>query len=149
MMRALLVLLALGGFEAAFAHPHGGCGYEFHGTGYSRPGAYVRYIGYGWRSGARPYWHHPYYRRYAYMRPYLYSRLRSYGYLPYDGYCGSFYSYYPAYVGVAPVYTRLGVALTLGGREFDGPAAAAPGDRDGLPRARTELVGKRFLAKAP
>ncbi len=146
-MRALFALVLL----AALASPAsaedaygGGYGYRGHGHG----------GGYGCRDRAwqRPYWHHPYYARFGYQRPYLYYRqLRYFGYVPYVsgpfgqgmfGGCGGgafYYTYYPAYVSVAPIYSRLGVALTL-----DDPVFSRR-DRDGLPRARKEVVGSRFL----
>jgi hypothetical protein len=98
----------------------------------------------------RPYWHHPYYARFGYQRPYLYYRqLRSFGYAGYmsrpfsggfDGGCGGaiYYTYYPAYVTVAPLYSRLSVVLSLD------DMTSIKTDRDGLPRARTEPVGSRF-----
>jgi hypothetical protein len=130
-MRALLGLVLLA--SVASAHDCG-CGYGSYGGG-----------GYGYRSWRRPYWHHPYYARFGYQRPYLYYRqLRSFGYVPYayGGYggFGGYYTYYPAYISVAPIYSRLGVALTL-----DDPVFSKPSDKDGLPRARTAPVGSRFL----
>lgn len=157
-MRALFALLLL----AALAAPSHACdgwgspGYRGYGYGGYRYG----YRGYGYRGFrdrgySQPYWHHPYYARFGFQRPYLfYRQLRSFGYrgymsAPYApgffGGCGGaiYYTYYPAYITVAPVYTRLSVALTLD----DMPSGTR--DRDGLPRARTKPVGSRFLADAP
>lgn len=140
-MRALIVLVLLASVASARDWCRGGCGYR---------GGYAS-RGYSLRSWQRPYWHHPYYARFGYQRPYLYYRqLRYYGYVPYAGGfgpqvyggCGggAFYdTYYPAYVTVAPIYSRLGVALTL-----DDPVFTKR-DPDGLPRARTAPVGNRFL----
>jgi len=137
-MRALFFALLL---LAAFATPSPAC------DGWGG--------GYGYRF--RPYWHHPYYARFGYQRPYLYYRqLRSFGYVPYlsgpfgtgmFGGCGGasfyYYTYYPAYVSVAPIYSRLGTALSLDDTVF------SRRDRDGLPRARTKPVGSRFLGDIP
>lgn len=152
-MRALFAFLLLG----ALAAPSHAC--DSWGGGY-RAGYGYGYRSYGWRGVgyrgyARPYWHHPYYARFGYQRPYLYYRqLRSFGYMGYmsapyawGGYggCGSpyYYTYYPAYVSVAPVYSRLSVTLTID------DMTRAKRDQDGLPRARTKPVGSRFLADAP
>jgi hypothetical protein len=157
-MRTLLALLLLGALAPpALAHDcccQGGYGYGGYRYGGGYRGGYrygYRYYG-GYRHGyggwRRPYWHHPYYARFGYQRPYLYYRqLRYFGYSPYAtwGGCGGwYYSYYPAFVSVAPVYSRLGVALTI-----DDPAFSKGGDPDGLPRARKEPVGSRFLGDAP
>jgi hypothetical protein len=129
-MRALLALLLLGALAApaAQACDHG-YGYRYYRSGYHRPYRH-----------ARPYWHHPYYARFGYQRPYLYYRqLRTFGYAAWYGDCGfGYYTYYSPYVAVAPVYSRLGVALTLSDPVF-------AGDPDGLPRSRTGPVGSRFL----
>jgi len=134
-MRALLALSLL----AALAAPSSACDGWSYGRGY-----------------ARPYWHHPYYARFGYQRPYLfYRQLRSFGYAgylsgPYGGGmyggCGGgyyYYTYYPRYISVAPLYTRLSVVLTLDGTAF------SKRDRDGLPRSRKGPVGSRFLADLP
>lgn len=150
-MRALFALVLL----AALAAPAAADGCDtyrgWYGRTYAYPGGYGYRGGYGHRHRGwqRPYWHHPYYARFGYQRPYLYYRqLRYFGYQGYvspmwggfGGYGGFYYTYYPAYVGVAPVYSRLGVALTL-----DDAVFAKGGDPDGLPRARTGPVGSRFL----
>jgi len=152
-MRVLFALLLLG----ALAAPSHACeSYGWRGYGYRSYGGYRShgYRSYGYRSYAQPYWHHPYYARFGYQRPYLfYRQLRSFGYrgyvsAPYAwgsyGGCGGpiYYTYYPAYITVAPVYTRLSIALTLD----DMPSAKR--DQDGLPRARTKPVGNRFLVDA-
>jgi hypothetical protein len=140
-MRALFGLLLL----AALAAPSQACD----GWGGSR--GHAGYRAYGYRGYARPYWHHPYYARFGYQRPYLYYRqLRSFGYVGYMGQpygqgfhggCGGpfYYTYYPAYVTVAPLFTRLSVAITLD------DMTSGKADKDGLPRPRTERVGSRFL----
>jgi hypothetical protein len=137
-MRALFGLLLL----AALAAPSDAC--ETWGRGYRSHYGYRGYSG-------RPYWHHPYYARFGYQRPYLfYRQLRYFGYRGYmsapyaQGYyggCGGpiYYTYYPAYVTVAPLYSRLSVALTID------DLTSRKTDRDGLPRARTGPVGSRFL----
>ena len=94
----------------------------------------------------RPYWHHPYYlRRFGGLRPYQYYRMHRYGGYGYGGvgygWGGGFNLYYPPAVAIAPIYSRLSVVLTLDDAVFDGPLP----DRDGLPRSREGLVGKRFL----
>ena len=134
-MRALFALLLL----AALATPSDACD-NWGGRG-----------SYGYRSYARPYWHHPYYARFGYQRPYLYYRqLRSFGYAGYwgspyaggyHGGCGgpAYYTYYPAYVSVAPLYSRLSVVLTID------DMTARKTDKDGLPRPRSKPVGSRFL----
>ncbi len=155
-MRALLALVLF----VSLASAHDWCG--GYGGAYGYRGGYGYGRGYGYRSWQRPYWHHPYYARFGYQRPYLYYRqLRTFGYVPYvNGRCGmqvyggfggygayggygAFYTYYPAYVTVAPVYSRLGVALTLDDSVF------TKRDPDGLPRARTAPVGNRFLGDIP
>jgi len=94
----------------------------------------------------RPYWHHPYYlRRFGGLRPYQYYRVHGYGGYGHGGYGygwgGGFNLYYPPAVAIAPIYSRLSVVLTMDDAVFDGPVP----DRDGLPRSREGLVGKRFL----
>jgi len=139
-MRAFFALVLLGAL-AAPASAHDGCTtYRgWYGRTYAYPACRHR-------ASQRPYWHHPYYARFGYQRPYLYDRqLRYYGYgPPMWGGCGGGglyrYAYYPAYVSVAPVYSRLGVALTLDDAVF------SRRDPDGLPHARTEPVGSRFLS---
>jgi hypothetical protein len=145
-MRALFALLLLGAL-AAPASAQDWCGggyggYGYRGHGYRGHG----YRAYGCRGWQRPYWHHPYYARFGYQRPYLfYRQLRCFGYAGYasPAYAspiwGGYYTYYPAFVPVAPIYSRLGVALTIDDAVFTGR------DRDGLPRARTTPVGSRFL----
>jgi hypothetical protein len=140
-MRALFALVLLG----ALAAPSHAC--DTWGGGWGGHRAHHGYRGYH----ARPYWHHPYYARFGYQRPYLYYRqLRYFGYRGYVsqpyasgfyGGCGGpiYYTYYPAYVTVAPLYSRLSVVLTID----DMPSRTT--DQDGLPRARTEPVGSRFL----
>lgn len=154
-MRALFALVLLAALAApSSAHDCGGYGYGGYGGGYGHSYGYRGYRGYRYRGWEQPYWHHPYYARFGYQRPYLYYRqLRTFGYVPYVGGpfgsgmwggCGgggAFYdSYYPAYVSVAPIYSRLGVALTLDDSVF------SRRDPDGLPRVRTEPVGSRFLS---
>ena len=137
-------------------------------------GAYGRVSsgrGRGGRYEKPPYWKHPYYlRRFAGMRPYQYYRAaRYFGYAPYtrrygvgaryglgrgyDRYGGygsyggyGYFTYYPRMIAVAPIYSRLGTALSIDGGDFDGPAAGRPADADGLPRPRKSLVGSRFLS---
>jgi hypothetical protein len=135
-MRTFFALLLL----AALAVPSSACEWGHGGYRYS-----------AYRGWSQPYWHHPYYARFGFQRPYLYYRqLRSFGYAGYlsgpfvtgmFGGCGGayFYTYYPAYVSVAPIYSRLGVALSLEDTVF------SRRDRDGLPRPRTKPVGSRFL----
>jgi hypothetical protein len=144
-MRALFALVLLGALAAPAVAQDCGCYQGWYGRTY----AYPRFAGCrrGWQ---QPYWHHPYYARFGYQRPYLYYRqLRYFGYAGYmspmwGGYGGyGYYTYYPAYVSVAPIYSRLGVALTLDDVTF------SKGDADGLPRSRTGPVGSRFLADAP
>ncbi len=152
-MRALFALVLLGAL-AAPAAAHDDC--RTYRGWYGRTYAYPRF------NCRRPYWHHRYYARFGYQRPYLYYRqLRTYTYgFPAWGGCGGGafrygngygyggydncygYGYYPAYVSVAPVYSRLGTALTLDDAVFSRP------DADGLPRARTAPVGARFLVDA-
>jgi len=148
-MRALFALVLLGAL-AAPALSHDDCR------------AYRGWFGRTYSYPRRTYCH-PYYARYGYQRPYLYYRqLRTYGYgLPrwggcggggFSGYgyghgygygCGYGYNfYYPSFVSVAPVYSRLGTALTLDDAVFSRP------DADGLPRPRTAPVGSRFLIDA-
>jgi hypothetical protein len=153
-MRAFFALVLLGALAApSSAHEWGG-GYGYRGYRHDGGYGYRGYRGYRYRAPEQPYWHHPYYARFGYQRPYLYYRqLRTFGYVPYAsgpfgssmwGGCGGggaySYTYYPAYVSVAPIYSRLGVALTL-----DDPVFSKR-DPDGLPRARTEPVGGRFLS---
>jgi hypothetical protein len=159
-MRKLLALLILAAVAApALAHDYGYRGHRFRGVGFRHHFGY-RYFGFrGYDRGdphaiharvarfhqffghsGRPYWHHPYYlRRYGGLRPYHHYRLYGYGH----GGCGwgGYNLYYPPAVAIAPIYSRLGVVLTLDDAVFDGPAA----DHDGLPRSREGLVGKRFL----
>ena len=157
-MRALFALVLLGALAApAAAQGSCDCYRGGYGRSYGYPGYGHRYGGYGYRGyrgyvyrgWQQPYWHHPYYARFGYQRPYLYYRqLRYFGYQGYmspmwGGYGGGYYySYYPAFVSVSPIYSRLGVALTLEDAVF------SKGDPDGLPRARTGPVGSRFLADA-
>jgi len=181
MKRWLLALAVVGSLGAlADAAPWGGYGYgpRFGFRGYqcgpvgaawayrSAPWSGPRYSAYqsvGGYYGNRPYWFHPYYARFGFMRPYQYYRvLRTFGPGAFHGTgwgagwgwgggCGGgayYFSYYPAAISVAPIYSRLGVALTLDGWEFDGPRPAPAGDADGLPRERTTLVGSRFLVDA-
>ena len=147
-MRAVFALVLLGALAApSFAHECGGYGYREYGyRNYGGGYGYRGYRGYRSRGWEKPYWHHPYYARFGYQRPYLYYRqLRYYGSgFPMWGGCGgggSYYGYYPAFVSVAPIYSRLGVALTL-----DDSVFSQRRDPDGLPRARTEPVGSRFLS---
>ena len=154
-MRALFALVLLAALAApSSAHEcdgYRGYGYRSHGGAYG----YRGYRGYRYRGWEQPYWHHPYYARFGYQRPYLYYRqLRTFGYVPYVsgpfgssmwGGCGGggalYYTYYPAFVSVAPIYSRLGVALTL-----DDSVFSTRRDPDGVPHARTEPVGSRFLS---
>ena len=170
-MRRLLALLIL----AAVAAPslaggyYGYRGARFRGFGFRRLGfsrydpgdphrTYARLARFHQFFGhsGRPYWHHPYYlRRFGGLRPYRYYRMRDYGGYGYGGYGhggyghggygygwgGGFNLYYPPAVAIAPIYSRLSVVLTLDDAVFDGPLP----DRDGLPRSREGLVGKRFL----
>jgi hypothetical protein len=103
----------------------------------------------------RPYWHHPYYlRRFGGLRPYQHYRMHRYGgygcgrygYGGHEwggyGWGGGFNNlFYPPAVALAPLYSRLSVVLTMDDAVFAGPLP----DRDGLPRSREGLVGKRFL----
>lgn len=154
-MRKLLALLILAAVTApTLAGGYGrvrGVGWKnvgFRGYGYRRFGfrsydrgdphaihaRVARFHQYFGHSG-RPYWHHPYYlRRFGGFRPYQHYRMFGYGGCGYN-------LYYPPAVAIAPIYSRLSVVLTLDDAVFDGP----PPDRDGLPRSREGLVGKRFL----
>lgn len=138
-MRALFALVLLGAVAApSFAHDECGSYRGWYGRTYAYPG--YRHRSRAWQ---QPYWHHPYYARFGYQRPYLYYRqLRYYGsgFPMWGGYGGYCYGYYPAFVSVAPIYSRLGVALTLDDSVF------SKRDPDGVPHARTEPVGGRFLS---
>ena len=157
-MRRLLALLILAAITAPSLAGgyHGFRGPRVHGVGFRSYG--FRHRGFrGYDRGdphaiharvarfheffghsGRPYWHHPYYlRRFGGFRPYQVYRMGYGG----CGWVGGFNLYYPPAVAIAPIYSRLSVVLTLDDAVFDGP----PPDRDGLPRSREGLVGRRFL----